>query len=376
MHSPLDIACELIRRESITPNDASCQVWIAEYLRPLGFQITELNSHNVKNMWAIYGEPKGPLLTFVGHTDVVPPGPLCNWRTPPFEPTLVDGTLYGRGSADMKSSIAAMLYACNQLITAKPKLNGRIAFAITSDEEGDAKYGSRVIADHLKTEGIYSDYYLIGEPSSSQRLADTIKVGRRGSLHGHLTLIGRQGHIAYPHLANNPIEKLGNVLNALFQEQWDLGHTAFPATQFQISQLQAGTGAKNVIPGQLQLDFNFRYSPASSIDSLKQRTHQILDQANIDYTLDWHLSAEPFFSPAGKLQTATEQAIKDICHIKTTPSTAGGTSDGRFFAPLGGELIELGPINASIHQANESVLTNDIKTLSEIYQHILKTVLL
>lgn len=375
MMNLLELTSALIRSPSLTPDDAGCQALIQSFLAPLGFEITHLDSHGVKNLWAISGKT-GPLLTFIGHTDVVPPGPLDQWHTHPFEPHLIDDRLYGRGAADMKGSLAAMLIACREFLRKHPRLRGRLAFAITSDEEGPGQYGSRLIAEYLQKQNIHSHYYLVGEPSSEERLGDTIKIGRRGSLHGHLTLRGRQGHIAYPQLANNPIQKLPPLLTQLYDTVWDEGLPPFPPTHFQISQLQAGTGAKNVIPGRLDMDFNLRFSPASSPEALRKKVENILNQTQVDYELAWELGASPFLSPSGKLYESTLEAIQSVCHLTPQASTAGGTSDGRFFAGLGGEILELGPINASIHQPNEWVSLHDLEQLTTIYQRILSRLLL
>ncbi|MDF1795900.1 MAG: succinyl-diaminopimelate desuccinylase [Coxiellaceae bacterium] len=371
MNDIVELASQLINRESVTPNDNGCQSIISDLLTPLGFDIQTINQHGVSNIWARIGND-GPLLVFSGHTDVVPPGPEANWQTPPFTATEKNGALYGRGAADMKSAIAAMVIAVQRFLADNKKLNGSIAFAITSDEEGPSEYGSKSIVEWLQQQGIKPDYCLIGEASSDQQFGDMIKVGRRGSLHGHLTIRGTQGHIAYPQKAINPIQIAQPAIAALYEHEWDQGCDEFLPTSFQMSNCHSGVGAKNVIPGEMLIDFNFRYNPQSTAESLKQAVHQILDRCDIDYTIDWSIGALPFSSPAGKLRQAASAAIQKVASITTEANTVGGTSDGRFFAPLGCEIVEVGPINASIHQVNEHINIDDLRSLVDVYHEILR----
>ncbi len=370
----LAIAKALIANPSITPDDAGCQALLIEKLSALGFEITPLPFGKVQNFWAQYGKTK-PLLIFAGHTDVVPTGPLEQWNTPPFEPTIVDGYLYGRGAADMKASLAAMLVASEQfLVKHRKQLQGSIGFLITSDEEGPATDGTVKVVEWLKEQGIIPDYCIVGEPSSSTLLGDTIKNGRRGSLNGQVTFLGKQGHIAYPHLATNTIHHALPVLEKLTQEVWDEGNDFFPATSLQLSNIQAGTGTTNVIPGTLEARFNFRYSTEVNANRLKQRTATILDTANMPYELTWQHSGKPFLTSPDTLTQAAQQAIKDILDTEARLSTSGGTSDGRFIATLGCQLIELGPCNDTIHQINERVNVADIDKLAQVYMKILALV--
>ena len=370
----LSLAKQLIDIESITPNDNGCQTFICNYLRELGFTITDLSTHGVSNFLAIYGE-QGPTFAFSGHTDVVPAGELNLWDTPPFTATCKDGILYGRGAADMKGAVAAMMNACKHYITQHPDQPGRIAIMITSDEEGQATYGTRHIVDHLIKHNISIDYCLIGEASSTEQLGDGIKIGRRGSLHGALTVFGKQGHIAYPHLANNPIHRSFKALDELSLTQWDEGNAHFSPTSFQIYNIHADTGATNIIPGTLSARFNFRFAPCSSAEELQQRVEACFLQHQLDYTIDWDLSSTPFYSPPGKLAAACTQAIQDTCKITTTANTYGGTSDGRFISALPCEIVELGVINKTIHQVNEHVCIQDLEKLSIMYQHCLTQIL-
>ncbi len=365
------LASQLINKESITPNDNGCQSLISDLLTPLGFKVQTINQHDVNNLWARIGTD-GPLFVFSGHTDVVPPGPAAHWHTPPFTATEKNGLLYGRGAADMKSAIAAMVIAVQRYLADNKSLNGSIAFAITSDEEGPSEYGSKSIVEWLQQQSIKPDYCLIGEASSDQQFGDMIKVGRRGSLHGHLTIRGKQGHIAYPQKAINPIQIAQPAIAALYAYEWDQGCDEFLPTSFQMSNCHAGVGAKNVIPGEMMIDFNFRYNPQSTAGSLKQAVHNILDQCEVEYSIDWSVGALPFSSPAGKLRQAASDAIKKVAGITTTANTVGGTSDGRFFAPLGCEIVEVGPINASIHQVNEHINIEDLRSLVDVYHDILR----
>lgn len=361
---------ELIRLPSITPNDAGCQQLIADRLKALGFTIEHLPFGEVNNLWAKRGN-KEPLLVFAGHTDVVPTGPLENWRTPPFEPTLHDGFLYGRGTADMKGSIAAMLIACEQFLQKYPNYTGSIAFLITSDEEGPAIDGTQKVVEYLKSKGEIITWCIVGEPSSEKKVSDTIKIGRRGSLNAKLTIYGKQGHIAYPQLAQNPIHLCLSALTALCQETWDTGHALFPPTVCQISNIHAGTGVTNVIPGNIELLFNFRYSPATTVDLLKERVITILENHKLQYELTWSHSGAPFLTQSGTLLNAAQKSIQKIANITPILSTDGGTSDGRFIAPLGCEVLELGLCNSTIHQINECIRLTDLIQLTDIYEQIL-----
>jgi succinyl-diaminopimelate desuccinylase len=373
-HPTLLLTQDLIRRASITPEDAGCQTLIAERLQALGFTIQHLKFNDVSNLWATRGNDV-PRLVFAGHTDVVPTGPVENWRTPPFEPTIRDGFLYGRGAADMKGGLAAMVVACEQFIAQHPQHSGSIAFLITSDEEGPAVHGTRQVVEYLAEHNIPLTWCIVGEPSSSQQLGDVIKVGRRGSLNGKLIIFGKQGHIAYPQLADNPIHRSLAALQALCAETWDNGNEHFPATCFQISNIHAGTGVSNVIPGQIEVTFNFRYSPEITAETLQQRVAAILEQHQLTYQITWNHSGLPFATPAGKLLNATQQAILAATGKMPHLSTDGGTSDGRFIAPLGCEVLELGPSNATIHQVDECVKVDDLIQLTSIYQAILQKLL-
>jgi len=374
------LACELIERQSVTPEDAGCQQLMRERLEAIGFDCQTLTwgegEDAVENLWAVLGEAdNGPIFCFAGHTDVVPTGPASQWQTPPFEPTIKDNMLYGRGAADMKGSLACMIIACEEFVKVNPKHKGQIAFLITADEEGPAKYGTVKVVEWLEEKNIKLEWCLVGEPSSTERIGDVIKNGRRGSLGAVLKIKGKQGHVAYPHLADNPIHKVAPALAELSSEVWDQGNDSFPATSFQISNINGGTGATNVIPGDVDIIFNFRFSTELTADDIKKRTHAILDKHNLTYDLDWHLSGQPFLTAEGKLVEAAVSAIQDVTGKQTQLSTAGGTSDGRFIAPTGAQVVELGPINATIHQVDESVNTDDLNTLSLIYQAILTKLL-
>ncbi len=375
MERTLALTCELIRRQSVTPEDAGCQALMMERLQLLGFTCTRLRFGEVDNFWAVRGE-SGPLLVFAGHTDVVPTGPESGWDSPPFEPTLRDGMLYGRGAADMKGSLAAMLVACEDFVARNPEHSGRIGFLITADEEGPAHNGTVKVIEHLQQHGEHIDWCLVGEPSSSARLGDVVKNGRRGSLGAVLTVRGIQGHIAYPQLADNPIHRALPALHALTCQVWDQGNAFFPATSLQISNIASGTGATNVIPGELQVVFNFRFSTEVTAHDLQQRTENLLRAHKLDYSIDWHLSGEPFLTPAGDLVQAVVDSIRDVTGLKTELSTAGGTSDGRFIAPTGAQVVELGPVNATIHKRNECVIAADLPQLARLYQGVLERLLL
>ncbi len=373
MSSVLDFTKELVSRASVTPEDAGCQDLISERLQSLGFHVEEMPFGDVRNLWAVYGD-SGPLLVFAGHTDVVPSGPEKDWLSPPFTPEERDGYLFGRGTADMKASLAAMLEACTEFLSARtPK--GRIGFLITSDEEGIAINGTKAVMAALQERGEQIDYCVVGEPSSSEKLGDVIRVGRRGSLSARLSVKGIEGHVAYSHLARNPIHQAMPALAALSREVWDEGNQDFPPTGMQISNLNAGVGANNVIPGTLTADFNFRFSTESTADALKQRTHDILDAHELDYHVDWHLSGEPFLTLEGALRSAALAAIAEVTGLESECSTAGGTSDGRFIAPGGAQVIELGPCNATIHKINECVRIADLQPLAKIYEQIIARLL-
>lgn len=375
MSQTLQLAKQLIGIESVTPNDNGCQKIIGNYLADLGFKIESLPFGKVQNLWARYGDEE-PLFCFAGHTDVVPAGRIEDWKYDPFTPTIDAGNLYGRGSADMKSSIAAMLVACQQFMRqhnmfAQGKLQGSLAFLITSDEEGAAIDGTRRVIEHLTQRGEKIKYCLVGEPSSSQRVGDVIKNGRRGSLNCDLTIIGKQGHIAYPQLAKNPIHLALPALQELATTTWDKGNQFFMPTSLQISNLNAGTGVGNVIPGVCELSFNFRFATASSSAELIKRSEDILRRHGLEFRANWNLSGEAFLTPAGKLLSASKKAVNSVCNITPELSTAGGTSDGRFIAPTGAEVLELGPCNATIHQVNEHTNIAQLEQLTAIYQQLL-----
>jgi len=367
----ISLSKELISRESVTPEDAGCQKLMTERLAAIGFDIEQLRYDDVDNFWAIRGD-SGPILCFAGHTDVVPSGPESSWQTPPFEPTIKDGMLYGRGAADMKGSLAAMIIAVEQFVADNPNHNGRIAFLITSDEEGIAANGTVKVVEWLNEQKLIPEYCLVGEPSSTSQCGDTIKNGRRGSLGCTMRIIGQQGHVAYPHLANNPIHVAAPALAELATTEWDQGNDFFPATSFQISNINGGTGATNVIPGELDIVFNFRFSTEVTDQQLRDRTHAILDKHQLNCELNWHLSGQPFLTAEGELVDAAVKAVKEVTGLDTELSTAGGTSDGRFIAPMGTQVVELGPVNATIHQINECASVNDLNKLTKIYQSLLK----
>lgn len=367
----LELAKQLISRASVTPEDAGCQQLMTDRLAAIGFEIKHLRFDDVDNFWAIRGD-SGPILCFAGHTDVVPSGPESSWNTPPFEPTIQDGMLYGRGAADMKGSLAAMVVAVENFIAEHPEHHGRIAFLITSDEEGIAANGTVKVVEWLSQQQCIPDYCLVGEPSSSHQCGDTIKNGRRGSLGCNMRIIGQQGHVAYPQLASNPIHNAAPALAELAAHEWDRGNDFFPATSFQISNINGGTGATNVIPGELSIVFNFRFSTELTDQQLRQRTEEILDKHQLNYELNWHLSGQPFLTAEGELVDAAVKAVKEETGLDTVLSTAGGTSDGRFIAPMGTQVVELGPVNATIHQIDESASVADLNKLTAIYQSVLK----
>ena len=370
MSETLELAQQLIKRPSITPLDEGCQELIAKRLVAIGFSVETLQFEEVTNLWATIGS-SGPLFVFAGHTDVVPTGPQNDWQYPPFDATVADGFLHGRGAADMKGSIAAMITAVERFLPAAV-LNARIGFLITSDEEGSAINGTQRVIKELGNRNIKIDYCLVGEPSSSEQLGDTVKIGRRGSLGATLFVKGIQGHVAYPQLAVNPIHKVLPVLAHLTDITWDEGNASFPATSFQISNINAGAGATNVIPGQIEVVFNFRFSTELDADTIKSRVTQLLDEAELNYQLDWKLWGNPFLTDAGKLVEAVSESIQQNCGYSTERSTAGGTSDGRFIAPTGAEVVELGPCNATIHQVDEKITVAELDKLSDVYQGVLQ----
>ncbi|MDP2962853.1 MAG: succinyl-diaminopimelate desuccinylase [Sulfurimicrobium sp.] len=363
----LELAKALISRRSLTPDDAGCQEIMIGRLEKLGFKIEKMRFGNVDNFWARRGT-SAPLVCFAGHTDVVPTGPLDKWESEPFTPTIRDGMLFGRGAADMKTSLAAFITAIETFLVEHPGHAGSIALLITSDEEGIAVDGTVKVVEALKARNELMDYCIVGEPSCVSRLGDTIKNGRRGSLSGKLTVKGIQGHIAYPHLAKNPIHLAAPAIAELAATQWDQGNEYFPPTTWQVSNMHGGTGVTNVIPGTVEVMFNFRFSTASTIEGLKARVHAILDQYGLDYELVWELSGKPFLTPRGDLVDAIGSAILEVTGVETELSTSGGTSDGRFIADICNQLVEFGPLNATIHKLNECVAEADIEPLKEIYR--------
>ena len=375
MSSTLALACDLIRCPSVTPADAGCLDLLGARLAAAGFALTPLPFGEVSNLWAVRGDA-GPLFCFAGHTDVVPPGPESEWRHPPFAPRIENGILYGRGAADMKGALAAMVTAVEAFVAAHPQHPGRIGFLLTSDEEGPAHDGTARVVDWLREQGMIPDWCLVGEPSSGTTLGDVVRNGRRGSLNGSLRVRGVQGHVAYPERADNPIHRAAPALAALAAETWDLGNAHFPPTSFQISNIAAGEGVTNVIPGELRALFNFRFSTAVTAAQLQARTEAILDHHGLDYALDWQLSGEPFLTPVGDLVNAAVGAIHDRTGTHTELSTGGGTSDGRFIAPLGTQVVELGLRNASIHKIDEQTAVADLELLSGIYRDVLERLLL
>ena len=365
---------ELIKRQSVTPKDDGCQSLMAERLEKLGFTCESLSSEEVLNLWATRGSD-GPTLVFAGHTDVVPPGPLEQWDSDPFVPTERDGLLYGRGAADMKASLAAMVVATESFVTRHPNHKGRIGYLITADEEGPAIHGTRYVVETLKSRGETIDWCVVGEPSSTATLGDIVKNGRRGSINATLTIKGQQGHVAYPHLAENPMHKAFSVLNQLCDIEWDQGNEFFDPTRLQFSNIQSGTGATNVIPGELTAVFNLRFSTETTAEAIKSQCEAVLDDSGVDYEIGWQLSGNPFLTEPGDLVDAVRESIVETTGVTTTLSTGGGTSDGRFIATMGSQIIELGPINASIHQRNEHVLIDDIPRLARIYEGIMERLL-
>jgi succinyl-diaminopimelate desuccinylase len=374
MSRVLDLTKDLINRKSVTPEDAGCQEMMVNILKPLGFEIEDLTFADTKNIWARKGTAE-PLFCFAGHTDVVPSGPEKNWQTPPFEATEKDGYVHGRGAADMKGSLAAMLVATERFVEKNPQHKGSIAFLITSDEEGPFINGTTRVIDTLEARNEKITWCLVGEPSSTNEVGDIVKNGRRGSLTGDLLVKGIQGHVAYPHLARNPIHESTLTLAELANTHWDNGNESFPPTSFQISNINGGTGAGNVIPGELKVCFNLRFSTQVTDQQLITRVTTVLDAHKLDYDINWTFNGQPFLTDSGELVEATQQAIEYCTGRKTLLSTAGGTSDGRFIAPTGAQVIELGPVNATIHKIDECVKINDLDILADIYQDILKRLL-
>src|SRR5450631_3475075 len=374
MSATLDLTMDLIARNSVTPADEGCQEVMAARLERCGFRIERLRYGSVDNLWAQRGKDT-PVLCFAGHTDVVPTGPLHEWQSNPFEPAIRDGLLYGRGAADMKSGLAAMLTATESFVAERPDHSGVVAFLITSDEEGPSVDGTKRVVETLRERGQHIDWCIVGEPSSEHVIGDTIKIGRRGSLSGRLTVHGVQGHIAYPQFAENPIHSFAPALAELSSRVWDQGNEFFQPTTFQVSNLNAGTGAPNVIPGELKARFNLRYSPVQTLDELKRSVEAVLTRHQVKYTLEWYLSGEPFYTPPGPLSDAVCAAVRTVTGREATLSTGGGTSDGRFIAPMGAQVVELGVVNASIHKVNECVRIEDVDTLHAMYLSSLRNLL-
>ncbi len=375
MSATLELARQLIRQPSITPDDCNCQAIITEHLKTSGFQPQVMPFGDVTNLWLRRGT-QAPLLVFAGHTDVVPPGPLQQWQSPPFEPTIRGANLYGRGAADMKSSLAAIATACKNFVRRYPHHSGSIALLLTSDEEGPAINGTAKVIEQLQAHETKIDWCLVGEPTGTATLGDTLKIGRRGSLSASLRITGLQGHVAYPHLAVNPIHQFAPALAELTALDWDTGNERFTATRLQVSNLNAGTGANNVIPGTLTTEFNLRFSDAITVDEIKTKVEQVLKNHHLDYEIDWHLSGNPFYCLPGELVRACEAAIYETMNIRPKLSTGGGTSDGRFIAPTGAQVVELGPVNESIHKANEHIDIEALDQLATIYEKIMKQLLI
>ena len=374
MSSILELTSELIRRASVTPDDAGCQALLAARLSDAGFKIEKLRYGEVDNLWATHGTNE-PVLVFLGHTDVVPTGPVEQWSSPPFEPTIRDGHLYGRGAADMKSGVAAMTLALEAFVRRHRDHCGTVALLLTSDEEGPSRDGVRRVVEEFRRRGQRIDWCLVGEPSSQAVLGDLIRIGRRGSLHGQLRVQGVQGHVAYPEKALNPIHAAAPALAELASIRWDEGNASFPPTSFQISNIHSGTGANNIIPGSLDITFNFRFSTASTPDELREKVETCLKRHGLDFSIDWNLSGEAFLTGQGPLRDAVTAAIESTCGISPIASTGGGTSDGRFIAPLGAEVVELGPLNASIHKIDECVALQDLERLPALYLDVAERLL-
>src|SRR5580700_9005374 len=374
MSATLELTHDLIARASVTPADEGCQDLMASRLSQVGFRVERLRYGNVDNLWARRGNG-GPVICFAGHTDVVPTGPLEEWTSDPFKPTVRDGLLYGRGAADMKTGLAAMLTATESFVAEHPNHRGALAFLITSDEEGPSVDGTKRVVETLRERGQRIDYCLVGEPSSEQSVGDTIKIGRRGSLSARLTVHGVQGHIAYPQFAENPVHTFAPALAELAGRVWDQGNEHFQPTTFQVSNLNAGTGAPNVIPGELKARFNLRYSPVQTLEDLKRTVEEVLKRHGVTFTIEWYVSGEPFYTPPGPLCAAVADAVAQVTGTPPQLSTGGGTSDGRFIAPLGAEVVELGVVNASIHKVNECVRVADIDALHRMYLNVLRNLL-
>jgi len=374
MTATLNLTCDLISKKSVSPEDMGCQALLAERLEKMGFSIEKMPFGQVSNFWARRGT-EAPLLCFAGHTDVVPAGDLKQWQSEPFQPEVRDGRLFGRGAADMKGSIAAMVTACERFITDNPEYPGSIAFLITSDEESIAVDGTRRVIETLQARNESIDYCIVGEPSSNEVLGDIIRNGRRGSLNGTLTVHGTEGHVAYPDLASNPIHHFMPALAELCAVEWDQGNDYFPPTSFQISNIHAGEGTNNVVPGEMKALFNFRFSTEVTSELLQQQTEAIFNRHYSDYSIEWQLSGNPFITEEGILTEAVKQAIYKVTGVETELSTGGGTSDGRFIAPAGAQVVEIGPSNKTIHKANEEVLVDDLERLSQIYEAILANIL-
>lgn len=376
MSDVLDLAIDLIRRPSVTPEDAGCQSLLAGRLAQAGFHVEHLRFGAVDNLWATHGHGGGATLAFLGHTDVVPSGPEEAWATKPFDPVIRDGVLYGRGAADMKGSVAAMVVALERFVAAHPGHAGRVALLLTSDEEGEAVDGVRKVADVFRERGERLDWCVVGEPSANAALGDLVRVGRRGSLSATLTVRGVQGHVAYPDKALNPIHAFAPALAELVAERWDEGNDDFPPTSLQVSNIHAGTGANNVIPGTLQALFNFRYGTASRAADLRRRAEAIFERHGLDWHIHWHDSGRPFLSPAdGTLRRAVVAVCRDLTGHDPVQSTGGGTSDGRFIAPLGTEVVELGPVNATIHKVDECIAVADLMRLPTLYETLCERLL-
>jgi succinyl-diaminopimelate desuccinylase len=374
-HPSIELLCELIRRRSVTPDDAGCQDVLAEKLEAIGFDCETMVFGDVTNLWARRGSA-APVLCFAGHTDVVPPGNEDEWQTDPFEPVIDNGVVYGRGAADMKSGLAAMVVAFERFIARHPEHGGSLAYLVTSDEEGRARDGTLKVVETLQSRNEAMDWCVLGEPSSHERIGDVVRVGRRGSLSGMLEVRGIQGHVAFPHLADNPIRTFAPLLASLHEIEWDQGNEHFPPTSFQVVDLKSGVGAPNVTPGLLSARFNFRYSTVWHHEDLKRRVHELFDEHDIDYELNWHLSGEPFLTDEGRLTEAVCDAVENQAGYRPELSTGGGTSDGRFISPAGVDVVELGPVNASIHKVNENVRVADVIALTSMYQRIMETLLL
>jgi len=374
MSDTLDLAIDLISRDSTTPEDAGCQELMISRLEAIGFKIDRMRFDDVDNFWARRGDAS-PVLAFAGHTDVVPTGPVEKWDSHPFKPEIRDGILYGRGASDMKGSLAAIVTACERFIASHPDHTGSLALLITSDEEGPSINGTVKVVEALEARDEKMDYCLVAEPSSSKLAGDIIKNGRRGSLNGVLTVKGKQGHVAYPQLARNPVHQAAAAIAELAAESWDDGNDSFPPTTFQVSNINSGTGATNVIPGELEVVFNFRFSTEQTDQGLRQRVEGMLDKHKLDYSINWTLSGHPFLTAEGELVDAARDAIKETSGIETELSTSGGTSDGRFIAPTGSQVLELGPLNATIHQVNECVGVDELDTISTYYEKIMEKLL-